>query len=166
MQTRKLARGALLVALALVLQSLRLVLPLPLMLSTFIIGTLVHMMLVLTLKLNGLTTALLLGLLLPLTAYLQGQLALLFLVPVVWLGNVLFVLGVFVLTGRLRLATLLPPVIKGVVMLVGAWVVVFFLELPDGGLKRGILLGMSVPQVVTGVAGTFCAWRVLGRVRF
>ena len=54
MNNSKLVRGALLVALALALQSLRLVLPMPQLLSTFIIGTLVHMMLVLTLQLSGL----------------------------------------------------------------------------------------------------------------
>ena len=59
MNNSKLVRGALLVALALALQSLRLVLPMPQLLSTFIIGTLVHMMLVLTLQLSGLKTALL-----------------------------------------------------------------------------------------------------------
>ena len=74
------------------LQSLRLVLPMPQLLSTFIIGTLVHMMLVLTLQLGGLKTALLLAFLLPLTAYVQGQVLLPFLIPVIWLGNFIFVL--------------------------------------------------------------------------
>ena len=82
MNNSKLVRGALLVALALALQSLRLVLPMPQLLSTFIIGTLVHMMLVLTLQLGGLKTALLLAFLLPLTAYVQGQVLLPFLIPV------------------------------------------------------------------------------------
>lgn len=85
MNNSKLVRGALLVALALALQSLRLVLPMPQLLSTFIIGTLVHMMLVLTLQLSGLKTALLLAFLLPLTAYVQGQVLLPFLIPVIWL---------------------------------------------------------------------------------
>lgn len=92
MNNSKLVRGALLVALALALQSLRLVLPMPQLLSTFIIGTLVHMMLVLTLQLSGLKTALLLAFLLPLTAYVQGQVLLPFLIPVIWLGNFIFVL--------------------------------------------------------------------------
>ena len=61
MHSRQLARGALLIALALALQGLRLVVPLPLPVSTFLIGTLVHMMLTLTLQLNGRSTALLLG---------------------------------------------------------------------------------------------------------
>ena len=111
MNNSKLVRGALLVALALALQSLRLVLPMPQLLSTFIIGTLVHMMLVLTLQLGGLKTALLLAFLLPLTAYVQGQVLLPFLIPVIWLGNFIFVLLVRQFKGRHKLALCVPPVL-------------------------------------------------------
>ena len=117
MNNSKLVRGALLVALALALQSLRLVLPMPQLLSTFIIGTLVHMMLVLTLQLGGLKTALLLAFLLPLTAYVQGQVLLPFLIPVIWLGNFIFVLLVRQFKGRHKLALCVPPVAKACVML-------------------------------------------------
>ncbi len=90
MHSKAMVRGALLIALALVLQSIRIVLPMPQLLSTFVIGTLVHMMMILTLKVVGLPTAFLLGLLLPMSAYLQGQILLPFLIPVVWVGNLLF----------------------------------------------------------------------------
>ena len=117
MNNSKLVRGALLVALALALQSLRLVLPMPQLLSTFIIGTLVHMMLLLTLQLNGLKTALLLAFLLPLTAYVQGQVLLPFLIPVIWLGNFIFVLLVRQFKDSRKLSLSIPPLAKACVML-------------------------------------------------
>lgn len=109
-----------LIALALALQAVRLVLPLPQPVSTFVIGSLVHMMLVLTWKLSGLVTALLLALLLPLTAYLQGQVLLPLLIPVIWAGNVLFVVLLQLFSANRRLALFLPPLAKAVLMGVAA----------------------------------------------
>ncbi len=154
---KTMTRGALLIALALVLQALRLVLPLPQMASTFIIGTLVHMMLALTLWLNGRTTALLLSLLLPITAYMQGQLLLPFLVPVVWVGNTLFILLLGWLKTKRTLSLILVPFVKALVMAFGALLVLEFVHLPStttGQLvKHSVMFGMSVMQLVTGVAG-------------
>ena len=163
MNNSKLVRGALLVALALALQSLRLVLPQ--LLSTFIIGTLVHMMLVLTLQLGGLKTALLLAFLLPLTAYVQGQVLLPFLIPVIWLGNFIFVLLVRQFKGSHKLALCVPPVAKACVMLLAAWVVVSFLALPNPALRKTIMFAMSVPQLLTAVAGILLAEQVKKRLR-
>lgn len=165
MNNSKLVRGALLVALALALQSLRLVLPMPQMLSTFIIGTLVHMMLVLTLQLGGLKTALLLAFLLPLTAYVQGQVLLPFLIPVIWLGNFIFVLLVRQFKGRHKLALCVPPVAKACVMLLAAWVVVSFLSLPNPALCKTVMFAMSVPQLLTAVAGILLAEQIKKRLR-
>ena len=148
MNNSRLVRGALLVALALALQSLRLVLPMPQLLSTFIIGTLVHMMLVLTLQLGGLKTALLLAFLLPLTAYVQGQVLLPFLIPVIWLGNFIFVLLVRQFKGRHKLALCVPPVSKACVMLLAAWAALSFLALPNPALRKTVMFAMSVPQQI------------------
>lgn len=165
MNNSKLVRGALLVALALALQSLRLVLPMPQLLSTFIIGTLVHMMLVLTLQLNGLKTALLLAFLLPLTAYVQGQVLLPFLIPVIWLGNFIFVLLVRQFKGRHKLALCVPPVSKACVMLLAAWAALSFLALPNPALRKTVMFAMSVPQLLTAVAGILLAEQVKKRLR-
>lgn len=164
MNNSKLVRGALLVALALALQSLRLVLPMPQMLSTFIIGTLVHMMLVLTLQLSGLKTALLLAFLLPLTAYVQGQVLLPLLIPVIWLGNFVFVLLVRWFMSRSKLSLLMPPLAKAIVMLLAAWVVVSFLALSNPALRKTIMFAMSVPQLLTAVAGILLAKQVKKRL--
>ncbi len=165
MKHRNMVRGALLIALALAFQSLRLLIPLPLPVSTFFIGSLVHMMLVLTLKLNGRTAAILLGILLPLTAYAQGQLALPLLIPVVWLGNILFVLTNFIFASKKFLELLVPPLCKGVVMLAAAWLVLWFLEIHNPVLRSTIIFAMSVPQVLTGIIGTLLAWQLKNRLQ-
>ena len=165
MNNSKLVRGALLVALALALQSLRLVLPMPQLLSTFIIGTLVHMMLVLTLQLNGLKTVLLLAFLLPLTAYVQGQVLLPFLIPVIWLGNFIFVLLVRQFKDSHNLSLSIPPLAKACVMLLAAWAALSFLALPNPALRKTVMFAMSVPQLLTAVAGILLAKQVKKRLR-
>lgn len=165
MNNNRLVRGALLVAMALALQSLRLVLPMPQPLSTFIIGTLVHMMLVLTLQLSGLKTALLLAFLLPLTAYVQGQVLLPLLIPVIWLGNFIFVLLVRRFMGRRKLSLLMPPLAKAIVMLLAAWIVLGFLALPNPALRKIVMFAMSVPQLLTAIAGILLAKQVKKRLR-
>lgn len=152
-------------ALALALQSLRLVLPMPQLLSTFIIGTLVHMMLVLTLQLSGLKTALLLALLLPLTAYVQGQVLLPFLIPVIWLGNFIFVLLVRQFKDSRKLSLSIPPLAKACVMLLAAWAALSFLALPNPALRKTVMFAMSVPQLLTAVAGILLAEQVKKRLR-
>ena len=165
MNNSKLVRGALLVALALALQSLHLVLPMPQLLSTFIIGTLVHMMLVLTLQLSGLKTALLLAFLLPLTAYVQGQVLLPFLIPVIWLGNFIFVLLVRQFKDSRKLSLSIPPLAKACVMLLAAWAALSFLALPNPALRKTVMFAMSVPQLLTAVAGILLAEQVKKRLR-
>lgn len=165
MNNSKLVRGALLVALALALQSLRLVLPMPQLLSTFIIGTLVHMMLVLTLQLSGLKTALSLAFLLPLTAYVQGQVLLPFLIPVIWLGNFIFVLLVRQFKDSRKLSLSIPPLAKACVMLLAAWAALSFLALPNPALRKTVMFAMSVPQLLTAVAGILLAEQVKKRLR-
>lgn len=165
MNNSKLVSGALLVALALALQSLRLVLPMPQLLSTFIIGTLVHMMLVLTLQLSGLKTALLLAFLLPLTAYVQGQVLLPFLIPVIWLGNFIFVLLVRQFKDSRNLSLSIPPLAKACVMLLAAWAALSFLALPNPALRKTVMFAMSVPQLLTAVAGILLAEQVKKRLR-
>ena len=165
MNNSKLVRGALLVALALALQSLRLVLPMPQLLSTCIIGTLVHMMLVLTLQLSGLKTALLLAFLLPLTAYVQGQVLLPFLIPVIWLGNFIFVLLVRQFKDSRKLSLSIPPLAKACVMLLAAWAALSFLALPNPALRKTVMFAMSVPQLLTAVAGILLAEQVKKRLR-
>lgn len=157
MSSKFLVRGALLIALAVILQSLRLVLPLPQFLSTFFIGTLVHMMLVLTWQYAGLVPTMLLSLILPMTAYLEGQLLLAFLIPIVCLGNLLFVLSLRFFIQRKFFSLFIPPLAKAAVMLLAAWSVANFMQLEDPVTRKTIFIAMSIPQFITGFAGIILA---------
>ena len=150
-RNQKVVRGAMLIALAVVLQALRLVIPLPRMASAFLIGTLMHMMLTFSFWRNGKTTALFMAALLPVFAYLQGQIIIHVLVPVVLLGNVLFVNAVA------KIRTLwLAPVLKTAFMAGSAYCVLQLFEIGPQ-LYKPLLFSMSVPQLVTGYAGIWLA---------
>ena len=152
--------GGLLVAIAVILQASRLILPLPPLLITFIIGTLVNMMLVLCVRLNGFTSAVILSILLPIFAYVQGQLVLPMLIPVVALGNILFTYCVKSFEQGV-LTYLVPPVVKAVSMCAAAYVVICFLGIESVAMQKGILFAMSVPQLITGFTGILCAKKMV-----
>lgn len=160
MSTKKLVLGGLLVAIAVILQASRLILPLPPLLTTFIIGTLVNMMLVLCVRLNGFTSAVILSILLPVFAYVQGQLVLPMLIPVVALGNILFAYCVKSFNQGV-LTYLVPPAVKAVSMCASAYVVIAFLGIESVAMQKGILFAMSVPQLVTGFTGILCAKKMV-----
>ena len=157
---RNIIRGGLLIALAVVLQSLRLFIPLPLPVSTFLIGTLVHLMLLVALRLTGLQVALCMGMLLPCTAYLQGQLAFPFLLPVVIMGNTVFLLLAWHFTRGLS-GLLLPPLCKACCTMGLAFVVLQFFGLAQAKIGQAVIFAMSVPQVVTGVLGIVAAKKIM-----
>ena len=160
MSTKKLVLGGLLVAIAVILQASRLILPLTPLLTTFIIGTLVNMMLVLCVRLNGFASAVILSILLPIFAYVQGQLVLPMLIPVVALGNILFTYCVKSFEQGV-LTYLVPPAVKAVSMCASAYVVIAFLGIESVAMQKGILFAMSVPQLVTGFAGVLCAKKMV-----
>ena len=160
MNTKSLVVGALLVAIAVILQAGRLVMPLPPLFTTFIIGTLVNMMLVLCVRLNGFASAMVLSILLPIFAYVQGQLLLPMLILVVALGNILFAYCVKCWE-QATLAYLIPPAVKAVSMCAAAYVVICFLGIESVAIQKGILFAMSVPQLVTGVTGLLCAKKMV-----
>lgn len=163
MNNKIMVRGALLIALSLVLQSIRIILPLPALLSTFIIGSLVHMMLVVTHHKSNTRAAMLLCCMLPLTAYIHGQLLLPILIPVVAVGNLLFLL----LYSRLQersLVYVIPPAAKAAVMVTAAYLALQIMGIHHPVLVKTVLFGMSVPQVVTGIVGIALAKAILKRL--
>ena len=88
---KKISRTALLLAIAILCQSLRFFLPAPVFLSTFVIGALVNACLLIALQATGLGSALLIACITPVVAYFQQLLPIpVFILPVA-VGNSLYV---------------------------------------------------------------------------
>ena len=160
MKNKKLVRGSLLIALALVFQSIRLFFPLPPQINVYIIGSLVHMMLVLALYLNNKLTAVLLSLLLPLTGFIQGQIALPILIPVVIFGNLVFV-ELLKLGEKNSLGLVVAPICKAICMCMGGYVALKLVGLENSSIAPVVLFAFSVPQIITGVLGIIMAKHLL-----
>ncbi len=156
---RTLVRGAMLIALTVVLQSLRLIIPLPPMVSMFFIGSLVNMMLAVTVRLAGLKPALLSVAVLPVFAYFQGQLPIPFLIPVVIGGNAVFVL---ICHWTWRHGLFLAPLIKTICMFTSSLVLLKVLALPDK-IVFAVGFMMGWPQMVTGIIGILLARLIVKR---
>lgn len=158
MKTKYLVQGALLIAVAVILQSIRLFIPFPPLVGTFIIGSLVNMMLVVTFRKSSFTAACTLAFLLPVFAYFQGQLLLPVLIPVVIIGNLCYIYAVKHWYESFY-AYIVPAVLKALCMVGGAklFLVLFNIGEPMAG---AILFGMSIPQLVTGAVGVILGKRI------
>jgi hypothetical protein len=149
-----LARGALLLALAIVVQQLRLILPLPTLITTLLIGTIVNATLALAARFAGLFTAVVMCLALPIIAFLQGHLPLVFLIPIVFIGN--FILVVLCNKFWRKPIFIIAPIAKASVMYLGA-VLLFKSFAINAPLAKVILVTMSWPQLVTAFLGILLA---------
>jgi hypothetical protein len=157
MTTRILARAALLLALTVIFQSLRLVIPLPPFFTTFVIGSLVNACLLVALETAGLGAAAVIALVAPVVAYLQGLLFLPVFVPPVAVAHLLYVLIYKTLLARGRLAAVgLATAIKAAVLFLAFTWLLTFINIPPK-LAAGIMFAMSWPQVFTGVMGGILA---------
>ena len=132
-------------ALALVLQSIRLVVPLPGPVNMFFIGSLLNAVMILSIW-----------------AFLQGQLPLVFLIPVIGLGNACFMAWVYRFR-RSRAALFAGPLVKAGILYGGTNIVLAIVALPDV-VGQTLSFMMSWPQIVTGCVGIVLAgivWRRL-----
>lgn len=149
-------------ALALVLQSIRLVVPLPGPVNMFFIGSLLNAVMILSIWQTRSYRACIIGLILPMGAFLQGQLPLVFLIPVIGLGNACFMAWVYRFR-RSRAALFAGPLVKAGILYGGTNIVLAIVALPDV-VGQTLSLMMSWPQVVTGCVGIVLAgivWRRL-----
>ena len=150
-----LTRSALLFALAVVFQGLRLVIPIAPPMSMFLIGTLVNMTLILSVRYVGLSLTIVMGCLLPVIAFMQGQLAIILLIPLVAIGNVIMVVLAYYLWQR-KIFLWIIPVAKMLVLYMGAVSIIKVLGLPEQ-ISRMVLFVMSWPQLITASIGLVLA---------
>ena len=149
---------AMFLAVALVFQSIRLIMPMiPGPVNMFLIGSLLNTVMVLSIWCTDSPWAAVIGILLPLGAFMQGQLPVVLMIPVVALGNAVYIL----LVGKFKRSKLVyaSPLVKAVLLYGGTWLVVNTIGLPPP-VSGMILFMMSWPQIVTGAIGLFLANKV------
>ena len=171
-KTRKLTETALLLALALCFQSLRYFSPLASLGGVLVIGSLVNLVLFVTVGRVGVLSAMLISIVMPLMAVAQGHLMHIYLVPAVAAGNCILAIVWWLFYVKFKICS------QTVSMLIGAfakflflwWAVpftfrVFLYSGWEGNASKILEIltrNMSWPQLVTAIVGGYLAVIVLG----
>lgn len=153
-KVNKLTGAGLLLAVMIIFQSLRLVMPVPPFANTFLIGSLVHACLILCLFRFGVKYSLFLGIIAPIIAFLQGLLPVLPLVIPVVTGNVTYIIVSYVLDFKIpRIGAIIVASICKALILYG--LISLFLQwlLLPAPVVTALLFVMSWPQIITGSIG-------------
>ena len=165
MKTRGIVLTAVLLALCVVVQSLK-------GLSVYAAGSSVNMILIITTLSVGLSGGLVIAVATPIIAYFLGLTPIMQLIPlmvfVVMLGNATIVL--FAYLGRSR--ALIPCLMAGSVLkAVVLWILVWYAVLPIFGtavpeaMQTAVRISFSVTQLVTALTGSAIAYVIYGRVK-
>lgn len=160
---RTLARGSVLLTMAIVAQEIRLFLPLPPLLSIIVIGTMLNAIMVMAVRYASLTSAIIISAVLPLFAFMQGHVIIPLMIPVIFLGNLVLVLVCDKFWGKSII--ILAPVLKTVTLYMLSRVLLSMLGLQNK-LVDAILLGMGWPQLITAILGIILAMQLEKRLIF
>ncbi len=161
-----LVKTALLLALALVFQSLRLIFPIPPFISMFLIGTLVNATLAVATLAVNIRAALFISCVAPFIAFLQGQLPLVIFIPVVILGNCVY--SILLLFSCTQCCSILSTAIlcavgKTAALFLGLWLSLQLFDIAPP-VAKAISFALGWPQLVTGIAGALVAFALLPRL--
>lgn len=158
-------RAALLLALTLLFQSLRFVIPIPPFLSVFLIGSLVNSCLLIAGERVGIKYALIIGCSAPVVAYFQQLLPLPILIIPVILGNVIYIL-IFTIGKKWQrwIGVSLAAVSKFLFMY-GAFTWLLTVIAIPTTMAASLMFVMSWPQLVTGILGGLLAGFITKRLQ-
>ena len=158
----QLTRAALLLALTLVFQALRLMIPIPAMFSVFLIGSLVNTCLLVASEGVGVKYALVIACSAPVVAYFQQLLPIPILIIPVAIGNVIYILT-FRMGKKwniwLRICS--AAIGKALFMYIAFIWLLGMIAIPTQ-MAAGLMFIMSWPQLITGVIGGILA-RIITR---
>lgn len=160
---RTLARGSVLLTMAIVAQEIRLFLPLPPLLSIIVIGTMLNAIMVIAVRYASLTSAIIISAILPLFAFMQGHVIIPLMIPVIFLGNFVLVLVCDKFWGKGII--IIAPVLKTVSLYMLSRALFSMLGLQNK-VVDAILLGMGWPQLITAILGIILAMQLEKRIIF
>lgn len=159
--TRIAAQSALLLAVALCIQSLRFILPLPPFASMFIIGTGINLMLLFFVHRVSLKGAVIASVALPVTAFFEGQLPLFVFCPAIAVANIIFAIVASRYHRQMRIW--LAPLCKAGALYLMSWGIVLVAELPPQ-MTHTILFMMGFGQLITASAAIFLEKKIENRI--
>lgn len=162
---RTLARGSVLLTMAIVAQEIRLFLPLPPLLSIIVIGTMLNAIMVIAVRYASLTSAIIISAILPLFAFMQGHVIIPLMIPVIFLGNFVLVLVCDKFWGKGIIIIIIAPVLKTVSLYMLSRALFSMLGLQNK-VVDAILLGMGWPQLITAILGIILAMQLEKRLIF
>ena len=160
---KTLARGSVLLTMAIVAQEIRLFLPLPPLLSIIVIGTMLNAIMVIAVRYASLTSAIIISAVLPLFAFMQGHVIIPLMIPVIFLGNFVLVLVCDKFWGKGII--IIAPVLKTVSLYMLSRALFSMLGLQNK-VVDAILLGMGWPQLITAILGIILAMQLEKRLIF
>ena len=158
---KTLARGSVLLTMAIVAQEIRLFLPLPPLLSIIVIGTMLNAIMVIAVRYANLPAAVMISAILPLFAFMQGHVIVPLMIPVIFLGNFVLVLICDRFWGKG--AIILAPVLKTFTLYMLSKILLSVLGLQNK-VVDAILLRMGWPQLITAILGIILAMQLEKRL--
>ena len=164
MSIKTLTGTALLLALALVSQSLRLLIPLPNTVSMFLIGTLVGICLVTATLRYGTGSGVIIACVTPVVAFLQGMLPLMPFIPVVAMGNIVFVLLAYAMARQSVIMQAIVCAVGKEAVMYGGFSLLFMAIALPASVEKALLFVMSWPQIVTGFLAVLITRLIIRRV--
>ena len=151
---RALTRAALCLAIAAIAQAVRILLPLPSIISMLLVGTVVNLCLCFAVWGSGILFAGIICMLLPLFAFMQGHLPVLPMIAVIFFGN--FVFCIVVQQKRRWKYYVFAPLLKAVTLWSCTGIVCNLFYLPQQ-VKYVLLASMGIPQWTTALLGVITA---------
>lgn len=149
----KMVKGALLLALLLIAQSLRLILPIPPFIIIFIIGTFINAIIFTATKTTSLKITLIISIIAPIVAYIQGQLPLIPFIPLVALGNITFAIAVYITQNKnIMISALIAAICKTTLLISGLHFIIQAIKLPQP-IITAMSFALGWPQIITATAG-------------
>lgn len=154
-KTEMLTRSAILLGLAILCQSIRLIIPMPPFVSVFIVGVLVNAILALSTYELGVKNTFLISFVLPFVSYMQGQLPVILFIPVIIAGNGVYIVVLNLLKGN-NIYVYGAALLKAVVIYLGVYLASIFVELPPI-IMNTLAITFGYAQIFTGCVGIVLA---------
>lgn len=161
---RQYIRGAILLAVIFILQSLRLVFPLPPLISLFVFGSLINACFLLGVEVTNFKATIVLAILTPLIAFLQQAIPMpIVFLPLGILSNLVYMGIYFIFIKHKYVGIMIASIGKIVLMYYLTPILLKVIELPDFLVNMFLQL-LTWPQAVTGILGGYICLFLLKRI--